>query len=323
MAANTMSLAGGPGAPTRPRGRTEAGLSIVVPVYNEAEGLAALHARIAEIAVRLQAVRRLATEVIYVDDGSRDATLAIAHALPADVLDIQVISLSRNFGKEAALLAGLDHARFGAVLFMDGDGQSILGAGRVRRARSSARRGEAWSAGVHRQEGRRTRGARVRRRDRVRSDERRWARRQSSSRRQRRRDPPALAGARGAPRADAERERALQRSLHSALGSARSGRPRAAARIARTKPSPRGAARTLDRRSHSLPRSRARRPANLGPRAAAAPLLSGHSSSSFLMEEVSDTSFRLLVMLAVPAHHYCIMVNIEIFSSKCLFIAVR
>ena len=44
-------------------------------------------------------------------------------ALPADALDVQVVSLSRNFGKEAALLAGLDHARFGAVLFMDGDGQ--------------------------------------------------------------------------------------------------------------------------------------------------------------------------------------------------------
>ncbi len=44
-------------------------------------------------------------------------------ALPADVLDVQVVSLSRNFGKEAALLAGLDHARLGAVLFMDGDGQ--------------------------------------------------------------------------------------------------------------------------------------------------------------------------------------------------------
>jgi glycosyltransferase involved in cell wall biosynthesis len=38
-------------------------------------------------------------------------------------MDVQVVSLSRNFGKEAALLAGLDHARFGAVLFMDGDGQ--------------------------------------------------------------------------------------------------------------------------------------------------------------------------------------------------------
>ena len=47
----------------------------------------------------------------------------LARDLPADALDVQVVSLSRNFGKEAALLAGLDHARFGAVLFMDGDGQ--------------------------------------------------------------------------------------------------------------------------------------------------------------------------------------------------------
>ncbi len=61
--------------------------------------------------------------MIYVDDGSSDDTLAIAHQLPATALDIQVVSLSRNFGKEAALLAGLDHARLGAVLFIDGDGQ--------------------------------------------------------------------------------------------------------------------------------------------------------------------------------------------------------
>ena len=61
--------------------------------------------------------------MVYVDDGSRDATDRIARSLPADPLDVQVVSLSRNFGKEAALLAGLDHARLGAVLFMDGDGQ--------------------------------------------------------------------------------------------------------------------------------------------------------------------------------------------------------
>ena len=65
----------------------------------------------------------LACEVVYVDDGSADATLAIARGLAADALDVQVVSLSRNFGKEAALMAGLDHARRGAVLFMDGDGQ--------------------------------------------------------------------------------------------------------------------------------------------------------------------------------------------------------
>ena len=46
-------------------------------------------------------------------------------------LDVQVVSLSRNFGKEAALMAGLDHARRGAVLFMDGDGQHPPDSGRT------------------------------------------------------------------------------------------------------------------------------------------------------------------------------------------------
>ncbi len=99
------------------------GLSIVVPLYNEAAGLVALHARLGELANTLRVRYRLACEVVYVDDGSADTTLAIARSLAADALDVQVVSLSRNFGKEAALMAGLDHARRGAVLFMDGDGQ--------------------------------------------------------------------------------------------------------------------------------------------------------------------------------------------------------
>ena len=100
-----------------------AGLSIVVPAYNEAASLERVHARLTEVAQKLAATHGLACEVIYVDDGSADDTLAIARALPASALDVQVVSLSRNFGKEAALLAGLDHARLGAVLFIDGDGQ--------------------------------------------------------------------------------------------------------------------------------------------------------------------------------------------------------
>jgi polyisoprenyl-phosphate glycosyltransferase len=99
------------------------GLSIVVPVYNEAAGLAGLHSRLGELARTLKARYGLASEVVYVDDGSSDATLDVARGLAADALDVQVVSLSRNFGKEAALMAGLDHARRGAVLFMDGDGQ--------------------------------------------------------------------------------------------------------------------------------------------------------------------------------------------------------
>jgi polyisoprenyl-phosphate glycosyltransferase len=99
------------------------GLSIVVPVYNEAAGLAVLHERLIALARTLKDRHGLACEVVYIDDGSKDETLSIAHSLSADTLDVQIVSLSRNFGKEAALMAGLDHARRGAVLFMDGDGQ--------------------------------------------------------------------------------------------------------------------------------------------------------------------------------------------------------
>jgi polyisoprenyl-phosphate glycosyltransferase len=113
METGRRGLAGGAGA----------GLSIVVPVYNEAAGLAQLHAGISAAAARLRKQRGLACEIVYVDDGSRDASLEVAAKLPAGAADVQVVSLSRNFGKEAALLAGLDHARKGAVLFMDADGQ--------------------------------------------------------------------------------------------------------------------------------------------------------------------------------------------------------
>src|SRR5689334_9751395 len=85
MAANPMAL----GIPTplaRSRGRADAGLSIVVPVYNEAGNLPGLHTRIVEVATALHRSRRLVTEVIYIDDGSRDDTLAVARELPADTV---------------------------------------------------------------------------------------------------------------------------------------------------------------------------------------------------------------------------------------------
>ncbi|HEY0331326.1 MAG TPA: glycosyltransferase family 2 protein [Rhodopseudomonas sp.] len=103
-------------------------LSLVVPLYNEAAGLPQLHERLVALAATLRQRYGLGCEVIYVDDGSADATLSVARGLAAPTLDVQVVSLSRNFGKEAALMAGLDHAGLndkipGAVLFMDGDGQ--------------------------------------------------------------------------------------------------------------------------------------------------------------------------------------------------------
>ena len=83
MAANSTSLPG-PGPAGWSRSRPEAGLSIVVPVYNEEGGLRALHERICGVARGLKETRRLAAEVIYVDDGSRDDTRGIALSLPAD-----------------------------------------------------------------------------------------------------------------------------------------------------------------------------------------------------------------------------------------------
>lgn len=99
------------------------GLTIVVPAYNEAEALPHIHQKLLQLTHELKERRGLPVELLYVDDGSRDGTLTVAEALPAAGCDVQVIGFSRNFGKEAALLAGLDHARYGAVLFMDADGQ--------------------------------------------------------------------------------------------------------------------------------------------------------------------------------------------------------
>ena len=120
MATKAASLAGSADGASA---RSKAGLSIVVPLFNEAAGLVHFHDRLVELARVLRKNRALKCEVVYVDDGSRDETFAIATALLAEALDVQVVSLSRNFGKEAALMAGLDHARLGGVLFMDGDGQ--------------------------------------------------------------------------------------------------------------------------------------------------------------------------------------------------------
>ena len=74
-------------ATTRPgKSRPADGLSIVVPVFNEAKGLVSLHDRIAEVARFLQSKRNLAVEVVYVDDGSSDNTAAIAREMGAAVI---------------------------------------------------------------------------------------------------------------------------------------------------------------------------------------------------------------------------------------------
>ena len=77
-------------------GRNERSLSIVVPVYNEGAGLPKLHAKLTDVINRLRAARGLTCEIIYIDDGSRDDSFAVAKSLPAGNFDVQVVSLSRN-----------------------------------------------------------------------------------------------------------------------------------------------------------------------------------------------------------------------------------
>ena len=90
--------------------------SVVVPAFNEAEGLAAFHRRLAAAMAPLGA-----WEAIYVDDGSIDATRDVVEFLRRDDPRVGLISLSRNFGKEIATTAGLDHARGEAVIVIDAD----------------------------------------------------------------------------------------------------------------------------------------------------------------------------------------------------------
>lgn len=92
-------------------------LSVVVPVYNEASILGEFHVRLRKTLDTLP----LASEILFVNDGSRDDTGAVLRRLRIDDPRICVIELSRNFGKEAALTAGLDHARGDAVVVMDAD----------------------------------------------------------------------------------------------------------------------------------------------------------------------------------------------------------
>ncbi len=92
-------------------------ISVVIPVFNEAQGLRALVTRLAAV---LEGCG-VSFEAIFVDDGSQDATLATLRALHAEDPRLSALSFSRNFGKEIAIAAGLDHARGRAVVIMDAD----------------------------------------------------------------------------------------------------------------------------------------------------------------------------------------------------------
>ncbi len=92
-------------------------LSFVVPCYNEENNIRALYDRILAVMGSCPET----WECVCVNDGSRDGTLAVLAALQDEDPRVRVIDLSRNFGKEAALTAGLDHARGEAAIPLDAD----------------------------------------------------------------------------------------------------------------------------------------------------------------------------------------------------------
>lgn len=113
-------------AVTSPSARSDAAgidqLTVVVAAYNESEALPLLHRRIVDT-LEMAADPRLQVRVLYVDDGSRDGTWDVLQGLASGDRRVAALRLSRNFGKEAALTAGLDLVEQGAALILDADGQ--------------------------------------------------------------------------------------------------------------------------------------------------------------------------------------------------------
>ncbi|HEY3144876.1 MAG TPA: glycosyltransferase family 2 protein, partial [Dongiaceae bacterium] len=101
----------------RPDGAGTDFISIVAPAYNEADGLT-------EFVHRIDAVMRehaIDYEIVFINDGSTDHTLLVMQSLQAVNPSITIVNLSRNFGKETAMTAGIAHALGDAIVIIDTD----------------------------------------------------------------------------------------------------------------------------------------------------------------------------------------------------------
>ncbi|NWO05086.1 MAG: glycosyltransferase family 2 protein [Alteromonadaceae bacterium] len=96
---------------------TDPTLSIIVPVHNEADVIPTLLKRLTLVCRK----EKMATELLFVDDGSQDNSVALLLQARRWCPEIRVLQLSRNFGKEAAVTAGLSHAKGDAVILIDAD----------------------------------------------------------------------------------------------------------------------------------------------------------------------------------------------------------
>jgi glycosyltransferase involved in cell wall biosynthesis len=93
-------------------------ISVVVPIYNEEENLPELRRR---VAAALDSIPDESWELVLVNDGSRDSSLQIMRRMNAEDPRIKVVNLSRNFGHQPAVTAGIHHARGDCVVLIDGD----------------------------------------------------------------------------------------------------------------------------------------------------------------------------------------------------------
>ena len=132
-------------------------LSVVIPVYNEAATLPELYRRLGEVLVEEP------HELVFVDDGSTDDSRAVLLDLHRRDPRVVVLALSRNFGHQIAITAGVDHARGDAVVVMDADLQDppevipqmvarwregfdvVYGIRKARRGETLIKRGTAWA----------------------------------------------------------------------------------------------------------------------------------------------------------------------------------
>lgn len=98
-------------------------LQVFIPVYNEEEVVNQFHERLVSVLKNLSNTY----EVIYFDDGSNDETVSNLITIADSEEKVSVVQLSRNFGNQAALVAGLDMADTQMVITLDGDGQYPYG----------------------------------------------------------------------------------------------------------------------------------------------------------------------------------------------------
>ena len=132
-------------------------LSVVIPVFNEAQSLDPLHRRLTQT---LEKVGR-PYEVIFVDDGSRDESAGVLRALRARDAAVRMIRFNRNYGQHAAVFAGMERARGEVIVTLDADlqnppeeiprllaalvdGVDVVGGRRVSRRDPWARRTASW-----------------------------------------------------------------------------------------------------------------------------------------------------------------------------------